>query len=111
MLDVCGRTRDTSNHVATRDRNSDDIPVPMLHSGIRLWRFGMSEAAGSPYFASNLNVPNELGEPCFDKLEAKLAHAMMSIPATKGFDLGSGFSGVQAPGSTHNDPFVGTKNE
>ena len=52
------------------------------------------------------NVPSGLGEPCFDKLEAKLAHAMLSIPATKGFDIGSGFGGVQVPGSTHNDPFV-----
>ncbi|KAK3343663.1 chorismate synthase [Lasiosphaeria hispida] len=52
------------------------------------------------------NLPSGLGEPCFDKLEAKLAHAMMSIPATKGFDLGSGFGGVQIPGSTHNDAFV-----
>lgn len=52
------------------------------------------------------NLPSGLGEPCFDKLEAKLAHAMLSIPATKGFDLGSGFGGVQIPGSVHNDPFV-----
>ncbi|KAK0705623.1 chorismate synthase [Lasiosphaeris hirsuta] len=52
------------------------------------------------------NLPSGLGEPCFDKLEAKLAHAMMSIPATKGFDLGSGFGGVQIPGSVHNDAFV-----
>ena len=52
------------------------------------------------------NVPSGLGEPCFDKLEAKLAHAMLSIPATKGFDIGSGFGGVQIPGSTHNDPFI-----
>ena len=40
-------------------------------------------------------VPIGLGEPCFDKLEAKLAHAMMSIPATKGFEIGSGFSGAK----------------
>ncbi|KZZ96979.1 chorismate synthase [Ascosphaera apis ARSEF 7405] len=52
------------------------------------------------------NVPVGLGEPCFDKLEAKLAHAMLSIPATKGFDIGSGFGGCEIPGSTHNDPFV-----
>ncbi|KAK0639119.1 chorismate synthase [Cercophora newfieldiana] len=57
------------------------------------------------------NVPSGLGEPCFDKLEAKLAHAMMSIPATKGFDIGSGFGGVQVPGSTHNDPFIPATNE
>ncbi|KAF8530937.1 chorismate synthase [Gautieria morchelliformis] len=53
------------------------------------------------------NVPAGLGEPVFDKLEAKLAHAMLSIPATKGFELGSGFRGTEVPGSKHNDPFVG----
>jgi len=51
-------------------------------------------------------VPSGLGEPCFDKLEAVLAHAMMSIPATKAFSIGSGFNGCQMPGSIHNDPFV-----
>lgn len=52
------------------------------------------------------NVPAGLGEPCFDKLEAKLGHAMMSIPATKGFEIGSGFAGCEVPGSIHNDPFI-----
>ncbi|KAI1634176.1 chorismate synthase [Biscogniauxia mediterranea] len=52
------------------------------------------------------NVPSGLGEPCFDKLEAELAHAMLSIPATKGFEIGSGFGGCEVPGSVHNDPFV-----
>lgn len=52
------------------------------------------------------NCPTGLGEPCFDKLEASLAHAMLSIPATKGFEIGSGFGGTQVPGSIHNDPFV-----
>eukprot|EP00912_Choanoflagellata_sp_UC4_P002034 UC4_evm4s1299 len=51
-------------------------------------------------------VPAGWGEPCFDKLEAILAHAMLSIPATKGFEFGSGFSGTKAKGSEHNDPFV-----
>ncbi|ORZ30515.1 chorismate synthase [Catenaria anguillulae PL171] len=52
------------------------------------------------------NVPVGLGEPCFDKLEASLAHAMMSIPATKAFEVGSGFAGTRIPGSKHNDPWV-----
>ena len=52
------------------------------------------------------NVPVGLGEPVFDKLEAKLAQAMLSIPATKGFEIGSGFSGAAMQGSAHNDPFV-----
>jgi len=52
------------------------------------------------------NCPSGLGEPCFDKLEATLAHAMLSLPATKGFEIGSGFGGCEVPGSTHNDPFI-----
>lgn len=52
------------------------------------------------------NMPAGLGEPCFDKLEAKLAHAMLSIPATKGFEVGSGFEGTKMRGSQHNDMFV-----
>ncbi|KAI0014940.1 chorismate synthase [Xylariomycetidae sp. FL0641] len=52
------------------------------------------------------NVPSGLGEPCFDKMEADLAHAMLSIPATKGFEIGSGFGGCEVPGSIHNDPFI-----
>jgi chorismate synthase len=52
------------------------------------------------------NVPSGLGEPVFDKFEATLAHAMLSIPATKAFEVGSGFRGTEVPGSKHNDMFV-----
>ncbi len=52
------------------------------------------------------NVPAGLGEPVFDKLEAQLARAMLSLPATKGFEIGSGFAGTRMRGSAHNDPFV-----
>lgn len=52
------------------------------------------------------NTPIGLGEPCFDKVEAMLAHAMLSIPATKGFEIGSGFGGCEMPGSLHNDAFI-----
>ncbi|KAI0205618.1 chorismate synthase [Astrocystis sublimbata] len=52
------------------------------------------------------NVPSGLGEPCFDKMEAELAKAMLSIPATKGFEIGSGFGGCEVPGSIHNDAFI-----
>jgi chorismate synthase len=51
------------------------------------------------------NVPAGWGEPVFDKLEARLAHAMLSIPATKGFEIGSGFDGSRLKGSEHNDRF------
>jgi chorismate synthase len=52
------------------------------------------------------NVPAGLGEPVFDKLEAMLGHAMLSLPACKGFEIGSGFGGSRMLGSAHNDPFV-----
>ncbi len=51
------------------------------------------------------NAPVGLGEPVFDKLEADLAKAMLSLPATKGFEIGSGFSATRMRGSEHNDPF------
>jgi chorismate synthase len=50
-------------------------------------------------------VPPGLGEPIFDKLDAVLAGAMLSLPATKGFEIGSGFAGTQLTGREHNDPF------
>lgn len=52
------------------------------------------------------NTPAGLGEPVFDKAEAKLAQAMLSIPATKGFEIGSGFAGSRLRGSEHNDAFI-----
>jgi len=51
-------------------------------------------------------VPAGLGEPVFDKLEADLARALMSLPASKGFEIGSGFAGTLMTGIEHNDPFV-----
>jgi len=51
------------------------------------------------------NVPRGLGSPVFDKLEAELAKALMSLPATKGFEIGSGFAGTLITGSEHNDEF------
>jgi chorismate synthase len=50
-------------------------------------------------------LPAGLGEPVFDRLEADLAKAMLSLPATKGFELGSGFAGATLRGSEHNDAF------
>jgi len=51
-------------------------------------------------------VPAGLGEPVFDRLEADLAKAMLSLPATKGFEIGSGFAGTHLLGSEHNDAYV-----
>jgi chorismate synthase len=50
-------------------------------------------------------IPAGLGEPVFDKLEADLAKAMLSLPASKGFEIGSGFAATRMRGSEHNDAF------
>lgn len=50
-------------------------------------------------------VPAGLGEPVFHKLEADLAGALLSLPAAKGFEIGSGFAGTRLTGLAHNDPF------
>jgi chorismate synthase len=50
-------------------------------------------------------VPAGWGEPVFDRLEADLAKAMLSLPASKGFEIGSGFAGTLMTGTQHNDPF------
>ena len=51
------------------------------------------------------SVPKGLGDPVFDKLEAELAKGVMSLPASKGFEIGSGFAGTTMTGSEHNDEF------
>lgn len=50
-------------------------------------------------------IPAGLGDPMYNKLEAKLAHAMLSIPGTKGFEMGEGFAAARMTGSEHNDAF------
>jgi chorismate synthase len=50
-------------------------------------------------------MPKGLGEPVFDRLEADIAKGVMSLPATKGFEIGSGFAGTLMTGSEHNDEF------
>ncbi len=53
-------------------------------------------------------VPVGLGDPMYEKLEANLAAAMMSLPAVKGFEIGSGFRAISMKGSEHNDLFTKT---
>ena len=59
---------------------------------------------GTVGFSIN-GLPAGLGDPVYEKIEANLARAMMSIPATKGFEIGEGFSATRMRGSEHNDVF------
>jgi chorismate synthase len=63
------------------------------------------DSVGGTLDAIVTGVPAGLGEPVFDKLEADLAKAMMSLPASKSFEVGSGIAGTYMRGSEHNDEF------
>lgn len=64
------------------------------------------DSLGGVIEAVGFNLPAGLGDPVYEKLEANLAKAMLSIPATKGFEIGSGFAAARMRGSEHNDPFI-----
>ena len=63
------------------------------------------DSIGGVIRCETYGLPVGLGEPVFDRLEADLAKAMLSLPATKGFEIGSGFAGTRLKGSHHNDLF------
>ncbi|ESW98766.1 hypothetical protein KL918_001843 [Ogataea parapolymorpha] len=97
----------------TRERVDQSGPIrcPILEKADEMTRLVVdckerNDSVGGIVTCVIRNVPIGLGEPAFDKLEAMLAHAMLSIPATKGFEIGSGFEGTKMRGSEHNDPFV-----
>ena len=80
-----------------------DIAVQMIERIKEARKDG--DSVGGVVEAVARGVPPGLGEPVFDKLDGDLARAMLSIPACKGFEVGSGFGGLQMTGSQHNDPF------
>lgn len=68
-------------------------------------RRGEGDSVGGVILGVARGVPVGWGDPVFDRLEADLAKAMLSLPATKGFEIGSGFEGVLLTGKQHNDAF------
>lgn len=64
------------------------------------------DSVGGVVAAVARGLPAGLGDPVFDKLDADLAKAMVSLPAVKGFEIGSGFAGTLLTGQQHNDAFV-----
>jgi chorismate synthase len=66
---------------------------------------GKGDSVGGIVEGIARGVPAGWGEPVFDRLEADLGKAMLSLPASKGFDVGSGFDGIKLTGLQHNDPF------
>ena len=64
------------------------------------------DSVGGTIFCGIKGAPIGLGEPVFDKLEADLGKAVLSLPASKGFEIGTGFSATSLYGSEHNDEFI-----
>lgn len=89
-----------SNIVRTGDPDSVE-PMIDLVKKMR----GEGNSVGGTVGCVIRNVPVGLGMPVFDRLEADLAKGMLSLPATKGFEIGSGFAGTEMTGKDHNDPF------
>ena len=96
---------------ATVDANDVRCPDPAaavaMEALIRAVR-AEGDTVGGVVRAVARGVPAGLGDPVFDKLEADLAKAMLSLPAAKGFESGAGFAGAGRRGSEQNDVFVGT---
>lgn len=85
-------------------RTADAATAERMAAAIREAR-SAGDSLGGIVACTIRNCPAGLGDPVFDKLEATLAHAMMSIPACKGFDVGSGFDAPRYKGSEHNDAY------
>lgn len=85
-------------------RTADAATAEQMAAAIREAR-SAGDSLGGVVACTVRNCPVGLGDPVFDKLEATLAHAMLSIPACKGFEVGSGFAAPLLKGSEHNDAF------
>lgn len=101
-VDVTTVTRDEVERTPVRCPDSD-AAAKMIHK-IEAIR-SQGDSLGGVIGMVARDVPPGLGEPVFDRLEADLAQAMLSLPATKGFEIGSGFAGTRLTGKEHNDPF------
>lgn len=103
---------DLSQSDISRDQvDQTDIRCPDLESAKRMLRLIQTvrdekDSTGGIVTCVCRGAPAGWGEPVFGKLDALLAQAMLSIPAVKGFDVGSGFGAAAMRGSEHNDPFV-----
>lgn len=89
-----------SNIVRCPDTEAAERMIEAIDSALR-----QKDSLGGVVECVVRNLPKGLGDPAFDKLEAELAKAVMSLPATKGFEIGSGFAGTLLTGSQHNDEF------
>jgi chorismate synthase len=96
--------------VTQADVEANIVRCPDAAMAVRMIDFikevrGEGDSVGGVIECAVRGCPPGWGEPVFDKLEADLAKGMLSLPATKGFEIGSGFAGTLQKGSEHNDLF------
>ncbi len=84
---------------------SSPIFCPCENTSVRMMEKFQADDSLGGIVSCIAHVPPCLGEPVYGKLEALLAFAMLSIPASKGFEIGKGFEAARMFGSEHNDPF------
>jgi chorismate synthase len=101
-VDVAGVSRQTVDMSPTRA--PDARAATLIYERIDQARKEGDSLGGVVEFICR-GVPPGLGEPVFGKLDGELARAMLSLPAAKGFEIGSGFAGTRLSGATHNDEF------
>lgn len=111
-VDSVGSAQATVDHSTVRRSDVDENPVrcPDLQAAEEMTNIidaarDDGDSVGGCIACVARNVPAGWGEPVFHKLTAQLAGAMMSMPASRGFEIGEGFSSTLMNGSTHNDPF------
>lgn len=97
--------------VTLEEIDSNDVRCPDSDAAAKMFELidgvrRRGDSVGGVVECVARGVPAGLGDPVFDKLEAELAKGLMSLPAAKGFEIGSGFGGTSMTGSEHNDPFV-----
>ena len=97
-------------NVKFHDIESNIVRCPDSDAAVKMIRLiekmrGAGDTVGGIVEGVARGVPAGWGEPVFDKLEADLAKAMLSLPASKAFEVGSGFGGILLTGRQHNDPF------
>jgi chorismate synthase len=96
--------------IKLKDIEANIVRCPDSHAAEKMIRLiervrKAGDTVGGMIVGVARGVPPGWGEPVFDRLEADLAKAMLSLPASKGFDVGSGFDGILLTGTQHNDPF------
>ncbi|GAB4276625.1 MAG: chorismate synthase [Opitutales bacterium] len=110
MVDFPSRNLIDSTPVRCPDAKTAEAMIATIEAARK-----QGDSVGGIIRCRTQGLPTGLGSPVFDRLEADLAKAMLSLPATKGFEVGSGFAGTELFGSEHNDLFenrggtIGTK--